>query len=323
MIIIDPVMKTVDVMITCSICVDMFTYPVSTPCGHTYCKACITRYWAVSEEYRCPLCANVFHDWPELSVDRSLTEMVRRFKSRKAREEYESKTGDELRRMIREREEKIQQVECSAMLSRKNLDVALEGSAQVYNNLIKIITSDRAKLERKVEEKRKTAAKQTEGFIEDLHREIAQLEKRISGDHLRVPQNYVSGEEPLPPKDWTKIDVRPVSLARTVRRFVSYMKEGIHFQMGKDLGDAELRRVEPYEVDVTLDPDTAHPELILSEDGKHVSCGDIWRNLPDEPQRFSTLRCILGKQGFASGRFFFEVYVRRSTHWEVGVTSEG
>uniref|UniRef100_A0A3B5MKD9 RING-type domain-containing protein n=1 Tax=Xiphophorus couchianus TaxID=32473 RepID=A0A3B5MKD9_9TELE len=42
----------------CSICLDIFTDPVSTPCGHTFCKACLTRHWAGKRECQCPLFNN-------------------------------------------------------------------------------------------------------------------------------------------------------------------------------------------------------------------------------------------------------------------------
>ncbi|KAI7814439.1 putative zinc-binding protein A33-like [Triplophysa rosa] len=72
-----------------------------------------------------------------------------------------------------------------------------------------------------------------------------------------------------------------------------------------------------FHVDVTLDPDTAHPELILSEDGKQVKLGDIRHELPDNPERFDKCVSVLGKEGFSSGRFYFEVQVK--TNWDLGV----
>uniref|UniRef100_A0A3P8RZ82 RING-type domain-containing protein n=1 Tax=Amphiprion percula TaxID=161767 RepID=A0A3P8RZ82_AMPPE len=44
----------------CSICQDAFTEPVSTPCGHNYCKSCITGYWDSSDLTQCPLCLFYF-----------------------------------------------------------------------------------------------------------------------------------------------------------------------------------------------------------------------------------------------------------------------
>ncbi|NXU30002.1 TRI39 ligase, partial [Thalassarche chlororhynchos] len=47
---------------------------------------------------------------------------------------------------------------------------------------------------------------------------------------------------------------------------------------------------------VTLDPDTAHPDLILSEDRKSVRRGEGRRDLPDNPERFDYWPFVLGCQ---------------------------
>jgi len=72
-------------------------------------------------------------------------------------------------------------------------------------------------------------------------------------------------------------------------------------------------------VDVTLDPNKAHPELTLSEDGKQVGLGNIKHDYPHNYKRFD--KCIvLGKEGFSSGRFYFEV--QGITQWCLGVASQ-
>ena len=85
---------------------------------------------------------------------------------------------------------------------------------------------------------------------------------------------------------------------------------------------AELKRVQQYEVDVTLDPVTAASSLILSEDGKQVHCGGVKKVLPDNPKRFTQYILVLTRQSFSSGRFYFEVQVKDKTYWWLGVARE-
>ncbi|XP_069490982.1 E3 ubiquitin-protein ligase TRIM39-like isoform X2 [Ambystoma mexicanum] len=74
--------------------------------------------------------------------------------------------------------------------------------------------------------------------------------------------------------------------------------------------------------EVTLDPGTAHPELIVSEDGRSARRGARVQDLPDTPQRFTLHPCVLGREGLSSGRHYWEVEVGGSTGWTLGVCDE-
>ncbi|KAI4895767.1 hypothetical protein NFI96_024069, partial [Prochilodus magdalenae] len=64
----------------CSICLDVFIEPVSTPCGHNFCKACLSKCWNNSPTCQCPLCKEVFPKRPELRVNTFISGLVLQFK---------------------------------------------------------------------------------------------------------------------------------------------------------------------------------------------------------------------------------------------------
>ncbi|CAO2643239.1 E3 ubiquitin-protein ligase TRIM58 [Lemmus lemmus] len=77
-----------------------------------------------------------------------------------------------------------------------------------------------------------------------------------------------------------------------------------------------------FQVDVKLDPATAHPSLLLTADLRSVQDAEVWRDVPSNPERFDTWPCVLGLQGFSSGRHYWEVIVGERAEWGLGVCQD-
>ncbi|XP_037622457.1 probable E3 ubiquitin-protein ligase TRIML1 [Sebastes umbrosus] len=422
----------------CSICLDVFTDPVTIPCGHNFCKTCITQHWDINVLCQCPNCKEVFNTRPELQVNTFISEMADQFRqsaqqkaSSSSSEQQAAKSGEvpcdvctgtklkalksclvcldsycethlephltrsglkrhqlidpvenlegrmctkhdkllelfcktdqmcvcmlctisdhkthdvvplkegydgkkaeleaEIQQMIQKRRLKIQEMKHSVELSKKDADREIADGVQVFSALKEPVERSQAELIDTIKGKRRKTEKQAEGFIKELEQEISELKKRsteveqllLSEDHLHLLQGFPSLNTAPPTKDWTGVSVRPSTYEGTVVRAVNQLEETLSKQM-KKLLDAELKRVQQSAVDVTLDPDTANPYLILSDDGKQVNCGDVKKNLPDNPERFSC-PCVLAKQSFSSGRFYYEVQVKGKTEWDLGVVRE-
>uniref|UniRef100_A0A8C5PVT5 Uncharacterized protein n=1 Tax=Leptobrachium leishanense TaxID=445787 RepID=A0A8C5PVT5_9ANUR len=70
--------------LTCSICLNIYTYPVTLPCGHSFCRTCIGDVLDTQERsgaYKCPECRAESQERPALVKNRKLRKVAERFRS--------------------------------------------------------------------------------------------------------------------------------------------------------------------------------------------------------------------------------------------------
>ncbi|XP_070710337.1 E3 ubiquitin-protein ligase TRIM39-like [Pempheris klunzingeri] len=255
------------------------------------------------------------------------------------KEEYEAKKAElrsteaDIQKKIQDRQLKYQEIKHSAKLIKEAASREMADGVQVFTALIQSLERAKVDLLKMIEEKQNMAQKQAKDFIQDLEQEISELVKKRAEveqlsrtkDPLHFLQSFPSLSAAPLTKDWTEVSVCPTSyegITTTVLvSAVDQLTETIRDET-KKLHEAKLRNVQQFAVDVTLDPDTAHPALILSDDGKQVHCSDAWNELPEIPKRFKPAINVLGKQSLSCGRLHYDVQVTGKTGWTLGVARE-
>ncbi|XP_033829855.1 E3 ubiquitin-protein ligase TRIM39-like isoform X1 [Periophthalmus magnuspinnatus] len=413
----------------CSICLEVFTDPVTTPCGHSFCCTCINKHWDSSAHCHCPVCKEKFSSRPMLKTNTFMLDMVSEFKSKPRGEELNAAESGvmcdmcpdpklqalksclmcqtsychlhlqphltvprlqkhqliaavtdleerictehdrpmefycrdhseiicvecsytehrdhnmvplkeqceeqhkHLQQQIQERREKVHEIQRSVELSQKNADREMKEGREFFNDLMKCVQHSLDQFKLSIKEKHEEIKEEAEELILGIKSEISALEQRraemevilSSDDHFQFVQTFTSVKPAPALQDWTEQSVRAPSYKGRVAKAVSELQNTKLMPKIKELTDNVFVQAKKHPVIVTLDPSTAHPNLYLSQDYKQVKYLHQKNNLPDTPERFSTLLYVLGKQKFSSGRFYFEVQVTGKTSWFLGVTEE-
>ncbi|XP_057186582.1 E3 ubiquitin-protein ligase TRIM39-like [Triplophysa rosa] len=407
----------------CSICLDVLDNPVTTPCGHSFCKTCLKKCWDISQNCTCPVCIETFNKRPDLKCNTGLKAIVEVFEKNSGSGGYiircdvckhrktirscldccgtfcdihlephfsipvlkkhklinpvenlqdyicqkherplemfckddqtylcllcardhmphktviEQKTGerknqlrstqDKLQKMIQSRTKKIQEIRHSLETRKRNTKKEIADCVELFTSVIHSIERCQSELLDLMDQKQKAAEDHAEDLMKELEQEITELKRRDTEleqlshteNHLYLQQIYPSLCSPLNSRNWTQISFNTHQSMKTLWKALAQLQETLN----EKLSETVLKGMQQYAVDITLDPETAHPELILSPDGKQVRHENIKLNLPDNPQRFDDCLSILGKERFSTGRFYYEVHVTGKTKWNLGVVRE-
>ncbi|XP_062978457.1 E3 ubiquitin-protein ligase TRIM7-like [Elgaria multicarinata webbii] len=256
------------------------------------------------------------------------TGMVRLILKEEASQEYKDLMLSRLE-ILRKEREKILAYNADAEKENhellKQTKAEREKSVAQFRQLRQFLEEQEKRLLAQIEEVEKEIARKREEHLAILSKELSSLESLIQEMEKKCQQpaseflqdirsTLERFDEQEPPK--VEMKFSPV-LKWRIWEFcdITPFLEGIRKQFKGTL----LSGLQQQKGNVHLDPDTAHPQLLLSEDRKCLKLRKKGEGCPPNPQRFDHYYFVLGRERFTSGRHFWDVVVENSEDWAVGV----
>ncbi|XP_074506082.1 tripartite motif-containing protein 16-like [Sebastes fasciatus] len=227
----------------------------------------------------------------------------------------------------REKDVKLLQQEVEAV--NRSADKAVEDSEKIFTELIRLMEKRSCDLKQQVRSQQETEVSRVKELQEKLEQEITELKRRDAElkllshteDHNQFLHHYPS-LSPLS-ESTSSINIRPLSYFEDVTAAVSEVRDKLQDVLREKWTnvpqtvtevDVLLPQPEPktragflqYSRQITLDPNTAHTKLLLSEGNRKATVMREKQSYPSHPDRFTYMRQILSRESL-TGRCYWEV----------------
>nr|XP_041575772.1 E3 ubiquitin-protein ligase TRIM21 isoform X2 [Taeniopygia guttata] len=204
----------------------------------------------------------------------------------------------------------------------------MEGSTQ--RDLETIRTDMKNELERTVEENTRTMESMWKKDLLQLSQQMQTLQEAFQNMEVSTQRDLQmiradkKNELGRTVKENTSRVLESMQLMdiQQISQKIQTLEETLQTILGSTKYDLDLPVLRSYKGDVILDADTAHPRLEISADGRRVKDTGVIRFLFRNEKRFDSHLFVLAKEGYTSGKHYWEVNVGTRRNWALGIACE-